>query len=147
MAECQPAIRLAVCRATAKRWVLLMGKSAQLSRIGCALGILLACGCASPSRRSDTLCASPGTGWQRSADAPDNDSALLDLKSGGRPIRDQLEAGVALREAWFSRGPDDLMVCRYEASEEVCPVTLVVEFRVTRGVWSAGPVLSNQCGN
>jgi hypothetical protein len=116
--------------------------------IGLALIALSACACVSP-RTVDSLeqCAQSSNGWELSADPPDNHSELMSLQSGGKTVRSQLEAGVPLREAWFSRGPDDLLVCHYEASAEVCPVALVAEFRRKGGIWSAGAVLSNQCGN
>ena len=60
-------------------------------------------------------------------------------------MREQLVVGVPLKEAWFTDGPNRLMVCRYEVGAEVCPVALTVEFTRVSTAWSAGSVESRLC--
>jgi hypothetical protein len=91
------------------------------------------------------VCADHTAGWKISSDAPANQSELLALPSGGRPVREQLATSIPLKEIWLSDGSDRLLVCRYEAQVEVCPVALSVEFTRTSGGWSAGPVESRLC--
>lgn len=83
--------------------------------------------------------------WNQSPEIPANKLELLALSSGGKPVRDQLAAGVPLQEAWFTDGPNRLMLCRYEAGADVCPVALTVEFTRVSTAWSAGPVQSRIC--
>ena len=90
-------------------------------------------------------CNQRGSGWMLSPEAPANNLELLALQSEGRPVREQLVAGIPLREVWFSQGSDRLMVCRYEVGAEVCPVALTVEFTRASNRWSAGPVESRIC--
>lgn len=90
-------------------------------------------------------CSDRAAGWQPAAQTPPNRLELLDLPSGGRPVREQLGGGMPLREVWYSRGSDQLMICRYEEGANVCPVALTVEFTRASNVWSAGPVQSRLC--
>jgi hypothetical protein len=121
-------------------------------RAACA-GVVLALSasafvaCASSPRQFDAgqQCYGRTAGWQRLPDVPSNRAELLNLNSGGTPVTAQLSAGMSLREMWFSRGDNSLMVCRFEDDADVCPVAITVEFARTSSVWSAGPVESRTC--
>jgi hypothetical protein len=108
-----------------------------------ATSVLAACA----SNRYDIVnqCSDRGAGWQPLPVTPSNSAELLALNSAGRPVQEQLRGGVPLTETWFSRGTDQLMVCRYEEDANVCPVALSVEFTRASNVWSAGPVQSRLC--
>jgi len=101
--------------------------------------------CASDRVGTIDLCADPASGWEISPEAPAIKPQLLGLESGGQPVREQLRGGVPLTEIWFSEGPDRLMICRYEAEADVCPVAITVEFTRASNGWSAGPVESRIC--
>ncbi len=90
-------------------------------------------------------CSDRAAGWGLAAAPPANSLELLALESAGRPVREQLNAGIPLREVWFSQGSDRLMVCRYEAGADVCPVAITADFTLTAHGWSAGPVESRIC--
>jgi hypothetical protein len=114
-----------------------------------AMGVLVAVsllGCTSVGHRFDNLeqCSGRG-GWRQTPDAPANRSELLELNSAGAPVRERLNVGVPLREAWFESGSNRLMVCRYEENQQVCPVAITVEFTRASNVWSAGPTQSRTC--
>jgi hypothetical protein len=103
-------------------------------------------GCTSAAQRFDHLEQCSGqSSWHQSPAPPANRLELLELDSGGSPVRERLSAGVPLREAWFADGSNRLMVCRYEDYEQVCPIAITVEFTRASNVWSAGSVQSRTC--
>ncbi len=106
---------------------------------------LVACASAPHQFDAGEQCFGRAAGWQRAPDIPPNRAELLDLNSGGRPVHEQLTAGIPLREMWFSKGADRLMICRYEDGADVCPVAITVEFARASTVWSAGPAQSRTC--
>lgn len=101
--------------------------------------------CVSRSLDTTDPCADPTAGWKPSPEAPENAAALLALESGGLPVAEQLRSSIPLTEAWFSEGSDRLLVCRYEAHANECPVAMTAEFTHTSKGWSAGPVESRLC--
>src|SRR5581483_2284068 len=90
------------------------------------------------SDRPDTFdpCGARAGGWKLSPEVPANSQELLALDSGGQPVREQLKSAIHLSELWFSDGPDRLMVCRYEAGSDVCPVAVTAEFTRKSNRWS-----------
>jgi len=117
-------------------------------------GVLIACaasasllGCTSVGHRLDDLeqCRGREAHWRPSQEAPANQLQLLELDSGGQPVRERLMAGVVLKEAWFTDGPNRLMLCRFEEGTDVCPVALTVEFTRNSTSWTAGSVQSRVC--
>ena len=116
-----------------------------LRNILAALPALALIACASNPADTVDPCADRAAGWKLSSEAPANAAQLLALESGGQPVSEQLRASIPLREIWLSQGSDRLMVCRYEAQANVCPVALTAEFTRTPNGWSAGPVESRLC--
>jgi hypothetical protein len=116
-----------------------------------ALAVICVTGCASapPLPSPQDYCLDDATRqWEFLADWPENRNGLLDLDSGGDPVRQQF--GVASigprKEVWFQSGPDHLLMCRFEPIRDLCKsaVTTVAFERDTSG-WKAGPVLSSIC--
>lgn len=110
-----------------------------------ALAIMALTACASRSLDTTGPCADPSAGWKLSAEEPENAAELLALESGGQPVSERLRSSIPLTEAWFSEGPDRLLVCRYEAHANECPLAMTVEFAHTSKGWAAGPVESRLC--
>jgi hypothetical protein len=113
--------------------------------LAAALAAIALTACASRSLETTEPCAGPSTGWKVSPEVPANATELLALESGGQPVREQLRSAISLQEVWLSEGPGRLMVCRYEANVNVCPVAMTAEFTRTSKGWSAGPVESRLC--
>ncbi len=110
-----------------------------------ALAVIALTACVSRSLDTTEPCADPSAGWKLSAQEPENAAELLALQSGGQPVGEQLRSSIPLTEAWFSEGPDRLLVCRYEAHANECPLALTAEFARTPKGWTAGPVESRLC--
>lgn len=116
-----------------------------LAALAAALATMALTACASNSLETTGPCADPAAGWKPVAEEPENADELLALQSGGQPVGEQLRSSIPLTEAWFSEGTDRLLVCRYEAHANECPVALTAEFTRTPKGWSAGPVESRLC--
>src|SRR5690349_18991854 len=87
--------------------------------------------------------------WVQMGGSPANREELLALAapgSHGKTVHDQLRAANSLKEVWFSRGPEDLLLCRYREVRNTCSNHVeTAEFQMTQQGWSTSGALVTVC--
>ena len=111
------------------------------------LAAVVEVGCASQRAAENTqeVCTNADRTWQLLPQPPQDYPELLALPAGDRLVREVLSAPVRTTEAWFSKGADRLMVCRYQERPTHCPAMASAEFVRRNGMREAGLVLRTVC--
>lgn len=116
-------------------------------RLCLVISLASVCGCITRPAAFDQCHVSRSDGWVLSEAWPNNRDELLGVSSHDKTVREELSSNTALKEVWFARGSDYLLLCRYEeGAEDSCTNHLEsAEFyRAPEGWWTTG-VLTQVC--
>jgi hypothetical protein len=95
--------------------------------------------CATKPTAFDQCAVTGSEGWSLTQVEPANREALLRLAT-------ELNSGDSRKEAWFSQGPEALMICRYQDLADDCASRAdLIQFRRIMSTWSAGDLLEKVC--